>query len=140
MKTFEVTTTINAAPEKIWALLTDGPNYPSWNPTVTQIEGTIAAGERIKVHAKISPNRAFPVTVSAFEGPRCMKWSDGMPLGLFKAERTFTLTPGEDGQTEFFMREVFSGLLSPLIGMTIPDLTEAFQEFADGLKAAAEAE
>ena len=40
--------------------------------------------------------------------------SGGMPFGLFKGERTFTLTP-RSGAVEFAMREVFSGLLSPLI-------------------------
>jgi hypothetical protein len=46
---------------------------------------------------------------------------------------------GRRGATEFHMSEVFSGLLAPLITRTIPDLTEAFDQFADGLKQAAEA-
>ncbi len=36
------------------------------------------------------------------------------------------------------MDEVYSGPLAPLITKAIPDLTDSFAQFADGLKAAAE--
>jgi hypothetical protein len=68
-----------------------------------------------------------------------MVWTGGMPLSLFKGERTFTLTLKSDGSTDFALREEFTGLLLPLIGRTIPDLTSIFDEFAAGLKAHAEA-
>ena len=61
-------------------------------------------------------------------------------MGLFKSERTHTLTPNEDGSTAFHTEEVFSGLMLPLFGGKIPDLTENFERFAAGLKAAAEAQ
>jgi hypothetical protein len=67
-----------------------------------------------------------------------MVWSGGMPLGLFKGERTFTLTPAEDGTVQFDMREVFSGPMLRLFGKSIPDMTEPFEKFAEGLKAKAE--
>lgn len=138
MKSFSVTTSIRATPERIWALLTDAPQYPAWNNTVSKIEGRIALGERITVHAKINPARAFPVKVVEFTPAKRMLWSGGMPLGLFKGERTFTLSPQPDGQVEFFMREEFSGLLSPLIARSIPDLQPAFDQFANDLKQAAQ--
>jgi len=138
MKEFSAKTTIKASPETIWAILTDGPNYPEWDPTVDRIEGRIAAGEKIAAYSKLSPGRAFPVTVSEFVPGQKMVWSSGMPLGLFKGERTFTLTPNSSGQVDFRLREVFSGLLLPLIGRTIPDMTEPFAQFAAGLKKQAE--
>jgi hypothetical protein len=67
-----------------------------------------------------------------------MVWADGMPLGLFKGVRTYRLTPQVDGPTTFLMEEVFSGLLEPMISKSIPDMTESFELFADGLKRAAE--
>ena len=103
------------------------------------MDGLIGPGEKVTVHAKLSPGRAFPVTVAEFVPMARMVWSGGMPLGLFKGERTFTLTPGSSGQVEFHMREVFSGLLSPLIERSIPNLQPAFDEFAAALKARAEA-
>ena len=138
MKEFSARTTIQASPETIWAILTDGPNYPQWDPTVDRIEGRIAAGEKISAYSKLSPGRAFPVTVSEFVPGQKMVWSSGMPLGLFKGERTFTLTTNGRGQVDFRMREVFSGPLLPLIGRTIPDMTEPFAQFAAGLKKQAE--
>ena len=36
--------------------------------------------------------------------------------------------------TEFSMCEVFSGILAPLLGCMLPDLTPSFEEFAAGLK------
>ena len=67
-----------------------------------------------------------------------MVFSGGMPLGLFKGVRTYTLEPDGSGATRFHMREEYTG---PLLGMmwgSIPDLGPSFQQFADGLKARAE--
>jgi len=138
MKTFAASRFIRATPDRIWSILTDASRYPVWNPTVANVDGTIAAGERITVSAKISPGRAFPVRVAAYEPPRRMVWRGGMPLGLFVGERVFTLTPGQGGLVEFNMRETFTGLLAPLIGRSIPDLQPAFEEFAEALKREAE--
>ena len=137
MKIFQVATSIHATPGAIWAILTDAPNYPMWNSTVDKVEGRIAPGEKITVHVKINPGRAFPLTVSEFIPDSKMVWSGGMPLGLFKGERTYTLAPGPDG-TKFQMSEVFSGLLSPLIERSIPNLQPAFDDFAADLKKRAE--
>ena len=138
MKSFAATVSIRATPEKIWSILTDAARYPEWNPTVTKLDGRIAAGERIALHVKINPGRAFPVTVATFEPPRRMVWRGGMPLGLFVGERVFTLTPKPNGVVDFSMRETFTGLLAPLIGRTIPDMQPAFDEFAAALKREAE--
>lgn len=133
-KSYDASATIHAVPETVWAVLTDAAGYSQWNSGVDHIEGTIAPGEKIKVHTTINPGRAFPVRVSEFRRPERMVWSGGMPLGLFTGERTFTLTPGDEGITEFSMREEFTGLLLPLVWRSMPDLTESFQQFALGLK------
>jgi hypothetical protein len=138
MKSFASQVAIRATPERLWSILTNAPAYPEWNPTVTRVEGTIAAGERVSLHVKLNPGRAFPLTVAVFEPPTRMVWRGGMPLGLFVGERTFTLSPQPNGIVFFSMRETFTGLLAPLIGRTIPDLQPAFDEFAAALKRAAE--
>lgn len=138
MKAFSARISIRATPERVWELLTDAAGYTRWNNTVEKIEGKIARGERITVHAKINPGRAFPVMVTEFDAPRRMVWTGGMPLGLFKGERVFMLTPGSIDGVEFSMREEYSGLMAGLIGRSIPDLQPAFDEFAGDLKRAAE--
>ncbi len=138
MREYSATTTIEASPQTIWNILTDAPNYPEWDPGVERIEGRIAPGEKITAYTKLSPGRGFPATVSEFEPHRRMTWRSGMPLGLFKGVRTFTLQPDDNGTVEFTLREVFSGPLLPLIGRSIPDMTENFQQFVEGLKRRAE--
>jgi uncharacterized protein YndB with AHSA1/START domain len=138
VKVYESSAEIQAPPEKVWALLTDAPAVPDWNPTVERIEGTIAPGETIKVHVPINPGRAFPVKVTGFQPPHRMVWTGGMPLGLFKGERTFTLTSHPDGTTGFRMREQYTGLMLPLIWRSMPDQGPAFAEYAEALKRRAE--
>jgi len=135
---YESTARIQAPPEKVWALLTDAPAYPDWNPTVERVQGSIAPGETIKVFVRINPGRAFPVTVDEFRPPSRMVWRGGMPLGLFRGERTFTLAPTPDGGTVFRMREEYTGPMLPLIWRSIPDMGPAFEEFAQSLKRRAE--
>lgn len=138
MKTFSTTVLIQAAPETIWQILTDAPDYPSWNTTVAKVEGRIALGEKVTVHVKLAAGRAFPVKVVVFDAPRRMVWRGGMPLGLFKGERTYELHSLGAKGVEFTMRESFTGFLAPLIAKSIPDLQPAFDAFAACLKARAE--
>ena len=139
MKSFAVSTLIHATPAAVWAILTDGSKWTAWNPTVEKLEGEILPGSRLKVFTKLSPGRAFPVRVSEFTAPERMVWTGGMPLGLFKGVRTYTLTP-KDGGVEFGMREEFSGPMAWLIARSIPDLQPSFAEFAAALKRRAESE
>jgi hypothetical protein len=133
MKAYATSTMIHATPHAVWAVLTDGAQWTEWNPTVDKVEGNIGPGAKVAVYAKLNPGRAFPVKVSTFEPPRRMVWTGGMPLGLFKGERTYTLTP-KAGGVEFAMREQFTGLLAPLIGKSIPNMQPAFEAFAAALK------
>jgi hypothetical protein len=139
MKSYEATALIGATPDAIWTILIDAPSYSSWDSGVVRVEGRIAPGEKIKVVSKVNPGRAFPVKVTEFTPSRSMTWSGGMPLGLFKGVRKFTLTPEGDGRTRFTMREEYTGLFLPLIWRSMPDLGPSFEQFASGLKARAEA-
>lgn len=81
-----------------------------------------------------SLSRASHVTVSEFDPPSRTTWTGGMPLGLLKAMRTFTLTSEAQGTTRITMREDFSGPLLPPIGRSIPHLQPSFDRSVDGLK------
>ena len=140
MKAFEVSTNIRADSDTVWEILTDASQYTSWNTTVDKIDGRIAPGEKVTLHVKQNPGRAFPVKVTEFVPAKRMVWTGGMPLGLFRGERTFTLDPLGDGTIKFHMKEVFDGLLAPLIERSIPDLQPSFQEFAAALRKRAETE
>ncbi len=137
MEFYATEATIEAPPERIWAILTDAPAYPEWDNGVKRLDGTIGHGEKLKITSEVDPKRAHPIRVAAFDPARRMTWTGGMPLGLFKGVRTFTLTPDGSG-TRFTMREEFTGPLLPAIWKAMPDLGPAFEQFARGLKAKAE--
>jgi len=139
MKSFAAHARIAASPERIWSILTDAPAYVAWDSGVDRVVGHIAPGERITVYSAAAPGRAFPVTVTEFQPGRSMRWSGGLPFGLFRGERTFTLHPSPDGTTRFEMREAYTGPLVPLIWRSIPDLSPSFERFSNGLKQRAEA-
>lgn len=137
MKVYKASTTIQAPAEKVWGILTDAAGYPAWDLTMVRIEGKLALGETVKFFTKLSA-QAFPVKVTAFEPNKKLVLTGGMPLGLFKSERTHMLTANKDGSTAFHTEEIFSGLLLPVFGKNIPDLTENFQGFVAALKKRAE--
>jgi hypothetical protein len=139
MKSFEVTREIQAEPDAVWAILTDTSQWPSWDPFCDKVEGQVALGNKIKAFTKLAPGRGFAVKVTELVAPQKMTWSGGMPFGLFKGVRTYTLEPLAGGATQFSMREEFSGPMLRLIGGSLPDMTEAFEAFAKGLQERAEA-
>jgi hypothetical protein len=138
MKAYDAQSTIQASPEAIWAILTDGAGYSQRDSGVVSVEGRIAPGETIKVVSSANPGRTFPVKVTEFVPGKKMVWSGGMPLGLFKGVRTFSLTPDGNGGTRFHVREEYTGPLLPMIWRSIPDLAPSFNQFASGLKSRAE--
>jgi uncharacterized protein YndB with AHSA1/START domain len=137
MKSYEARISIQAPRETIWAVLTDGPAYPSWNSTITKLEGTIEKGHKLKIWTTISPGRAFPAEVSEVEPGTRMVWSFSAPLGFFKGARTFTLEE-KPGGVEFHTREEFGGWMAGPITKKMPDLQASFDEWAACLKRRAE--
>jgi uncharacterized protein YndB with AHSA1/START domain len=137
MLSYESQSQIAATPAAVWAVLIDGAAWPSWDSGVGGVEGVIALGERITIHSNAAPGRAFPVKVTTFDAPTRLVFTGGMPLGLFRGVRTYTLTPTSGG-TLFHMREEYSGPMLGMISKSMPDLQPSFDQFAAGLAARAE--
>jgi hypothetical protein len=129
---YEVSRRIAAAPETVWAILTDAGTLQQ-GFGITRIEGRIAPGAKLRIWSDVSPGRAFPVRVATLTAPTLMVWEGGMPFGLFRGRRSFRLT-GTTGGTEFTKREEFSGPLAGLIRRSMPDLNPSFATFADALQ------
>jgi hypothetical protein len=138
MHFYEASQTICAPVSRVWGILTDAAAYPTWDSGVDAVEGIVAPGESITVHATVSPGRSFPVKVGDFVAEKTMTWTGGMPLGLFTGVRTFTLAPEKDDCTRFTMREEYHGPMVPVIWKSMPDLQPSFDQFAAGLKERAE--
>src|SRR4051794_21998457 len=133
MKFYEATASIAAAPDDVWAVLVDGAGWPGWDSGVEAVDGKIADGQKITIRSKAAPGRTFPVKVTTFQPFRRLEFSGGMPLGLFRGVRIYTLTPDGDG-TAFRMREEYTGPMLGLIWKSMPDLQPSFDQFATGLK------
>jgi len=138
MPAYETSAVISAPPQVIGDILTNVAASPNWDCGVVRVDGHVSPGAKITVVSSVNPDRAFPVTVTQLEPRRSMRWSGGMPLGLLKGERSFTLSPVQGDRVRFTMREDYSGPLAPLIFKSIPDLNPSFQQFANGLKQRAE--
>jgi hypothetical protein len=122
MKSFHVSKHIAASPERVWAVLTNASKLASGSLGITKIEGDISLGHSLSLWTVATGSRAFKLKVATMDAPLKMVWEGGMPFGLFRGVRTFTLTAKDSG-VQFEMSEVFSGLMSGLIVKSIPDLT-----------------
>jgi hypothetical protein len=135
MRYDEASSMISSSPEAVWAVLTDGDSWPSWDSGVERVEGRIEPGEKITIRSEAAPGRAFPVKVTKYEPPARLQFSGGMPLGLFRGVRTFEVSSEGDGGTAFRVREEYSGPLLGLIWRSMPDLGPSFERFANGFEA-----
>jgi len=131
-----VSVDITAPIARVWALVSDVQQLLRWNSTISSLEGELAVGNKLKLRVPISP-RTFTPKVTELEAPRRMVWSDGF-APMFLGVRTFTLSETAGG-TRFEMREVFSGLMLPMIRGSLPDFAPPFEQWARDLKTAAEA-
>ncbi len=122
---------IAASAERVWAVLVNGAEYPTWTSTVLSLEGDIARGRQIRLKSSLDPKRVFKLTVRECDAPTRLVWGDAM------GRRTYELRPNGAGTT-FMMHERIGGALFPLFARMIPPFDESFDRFAQDLKARAE--
>lgn len=134
-RTAQIETLIDAPVATVWRLLTDAAAFPTWNSTVTSIEGTIAAGQQLRIRVPVS-ERTFSPKVVTFEPESRMVWADGQ-APFFVGRRTFELTATGSG-VAFSMTETFRGIMVPLAARSLPDFGPIFEQYAADLKLAAE--
>ena len=134
---YAVSVPIRAAPARIWSLLTHASAFPSWNSTVTRMQGDIALGQKLAIQVPLAPGRTFRPKVVELVPDTRMVWQDGF-FPMFQGTRTFTLSPSSGGGTVFEMTEVFRGLALPMAKGSLPDFTQAFEQYAGDLRRASE--
>ncbi len=113
-------------------LLTGAKAFSRWNSTVTDIEGEIREGERLRLHVP-GTNRTFTPRVSGVVPARRMVWGDGF-APIFRGVRTFVLEPRDNASTDFVMEERFSGVVFALTKSMLPDFRPIFEAYANDLK------
>ncbi len=132
---------IAAPAERVWRILTDFDAYPHWNPFIRRIGGAAVVGAQLDV--RIEPpggaGMAFRPTVVGAEANRELRWLGrlGLPK-LCDGEHSLTIESLAAGGVRFVQREVFTGLLVPLLGGTLAKTSEGFEQMNRALKERAE--
>lgn len=133
---------IEATPDRVWRLLTDFPKFPEWNPFIRWARGPVEPGGRLEIH--IQPSGAsgmtFRPTLLKVEPQRELRWLGRLFLpGLFDGEHSFTIEALGDHRVRFVQREVFRGILVPLLSRSLDrDTLRGFGEMNAALKSRAE--
>jgi hypothetical protein len=132
---------IEATPEQVWAVLSDLGAYRSWNPFVTDLQGAVVEGTRLRV--RLSPPGGRGITmkprVTVAEPARAFEWLGhlGVP-GVFDGRHRFELRPTATGTT-LVQRETFSGVLASLLLRVLAEKTTAgFLSMNEALKSRVE--
>ncbi len=136
MRPVESEALIDARSATVWDIITDAGNYTVWDSGITDIRGTLSDGGIIRVRTRLGGNRSFRLRVRQVPG-EMMTWTGGLPLGLVRGVRTFTLTSRE-AMTHLRVEEELSGPLLGLIGRTRPDLERSVTGYLNAVKKRAE--
>ncbi len=128
---------IQAAPDRVWAVLTDLAAYPEWNPFIVRAEGVVGQGRRLTLTMQPVGGRAVTVRprLVAVTIQRELRWRGvlGIP-GLMDAEHSFVLQPHAGG-TRLIQQEMFRGVLVPLLAGSLDRKTlPAFVAMNEALK------
>ena len=132
---------IQASAERVWAILGDFSDYPSWNPFVRQISGILRKDERLQVTLQPPGGSAmsFRPTVIVAEANRELRWRGSVIIsGIFDGEHYFVIEPRSASSVRFVQGENFSGVLVPLLGSVIRKASEGFAAMNAALKHRAE--
>ena len=134
-------TEIDASPEAVWAVLSDLPSYPSWNPFIREASGQLAAGERLDLRMQPEGGRAmrFRPTVLKAEPGRELRWLGRLVApGVFDGEHRFAIEPTAGG-SRLTQEERFTGILVPLLAKGLRKRTlPAFEQMNEAVKERAE--
>lgn len=105
--------TINADRKTVWKVFTDFEAYPSWNPFIKSISGTIALNQPFE--AEIG-NMKFKPTLKVFSPHEEFTWLGRLLLpGIFDGRHSFVFIDNADGTTTLIQKEDFRGILVPFM-------------------------
>ena len=133
---------IDAAPERVWAVLTDFTRHPSWNPFIREIRGEVREGARLYV--RLGPPDGKPMTfkpvVTQAEHGRSFAWRGTLLAAwVFSGEHAFRLEALGPARTRLHHGEVFGGLLVPFLKRSLnTDTRRGFELMNEALKREAE--
>ena len=142
MKELRSQVEIEAPAERVWHVLTDFAAYPEWNPFIRRVSGRPEVEGHLVVRMQPSGTRGmtFRPTVTKVEPDRQLRWLGHLLLpGIFDGEHIFEIEELEADRVRFVQREVFKGLLVPLLARSLDrDTQRGFEEMNRALRERAE--
>lgn len=132
---------IDAAPDVVWAALTDTANYKSWAEFLVGIDGAITDGATITTVFQLDPKKnkfnRLDHTIAVVEGQEFF-WEEKGPGGI-RDNHHFKVEPVSDGKTRFTQSDEIMGGMTFLIGSRLAKTyLDGYQAFNRGLKAEVE--
>ena len=133
---------IEASAERVWKVLTDFAAYPEWNPFIRRVNGRAEVDEQLVVRMRPSGTKGmtFRPTVLKAEPNRQLRWLGHLLVpGLFDGEHIFEIEELDEDRVLFTQREIFRGLLVPLLARSLDRETQlGFEEMNRALRERAE--
>jgi hypothetical protein len=141
MKELRTEIEIQAAPDKVWQVLTKLDQYPEWNPFIHRAIGTVKVGEKVDITFRSgSKEMTLHCVVIKVEPNKelCWKYHVILPV-LFQGEHSFIIEQVEVNKIRFIDREIFNGLLVSTQAKDIDtNSRQGFEAMDKALKARAE--
>ena len=128
---------IDAAPERVWAVLTDFSRYAEWNPFITSIAGELEVGRKLSVTLSPPDSRdwTFRPSLLVCDAPNELRWRGHLWVkGLFDGEHFFQCREAEGGRTRFVHGENLSGFLVKYVMASLTNVTRGFVYMNQALK------
>tara|TARA_R110002095_G_scaffold151154_2_gene130747 strand:+ start:399 stop:827 length:429 start_codon:yes stop_codon:yes gene_type:complete len=137
MKEIKTSILIKASPEKIWTVLMDFEQYPTWNPFIVSIAGRQGVAERlaIKIQPPSGSAMTFQPVVLTVSNNKEFRWAGKFLFkGLFDGEHYFILTDHLDGTVTLHHGEKFKGILLRFLGKILVQTQRGFDLMNQALK------
>jgi hypothetical protein len=133
---------ILAAPEHVWAVLTDFPAYPQWNPSVMLIEGRLRTGERLRIRARLAARLTLTLRVKLVICDPLLKlcWEASVVRpAIFLGRHCFVIEPLPGRGVRLVQEETFTGALAPLFAFSFAGaLRSSYNDCNQAIKKRAE--
>jgi len=138
MRTFSISTDIDAPPDRVWEVMSDVERWHEWTASVTSIKrldaGDFAVGSRAMIRQPKFPPARW--TVVAIEPGRAFTWVSRAP-GIRVTARHRVERSGTRSRATLSLE--YGGVFGGLMGLLTRDITKRYLELeARGLKARSE--
>ncbi|MEX2230189.1 MAG: SRPBCC family protein [Dehalococcoidia bacterium] len=131
---FEYSIDINAAPERVWGVMTDVERWPEWTASMSEVR--LVEGDRLAVGARARVRQpklsASTLEVTELEPGRGFTWQAASPGVSFVGKHE--IAPARAGVTVTLSVQ-FSGPLAGIAGLFTSGMTRRYVKMeAEGLK------